>query len=134
VLISATRDYALLWRFESPAANVCAVETRFYTRAPVTSERDRKRFEEAFALQLRVTGDEDFPIQERIQRGLDAGATSELVIGAHEIGVVHLHQTLARLLGGTDLEETTGSATSLGRAETARRAGAADRREGNGSR
>lgn len=100
-LISATRDYALLWRFESPAPNVCTVETRFYTRSPIANDSERKRFDDAFALQLRVTGEEDFPMQEAIQRGLDAGAARELVIGTHEIGVLHLHRTLARLLDGS---------------------------------
>lgn len=102
-LLSATRDYALLWRFESPAPNACTVETRFYTRGPVASGSERKRFEDAFALQLRVTGEEDFPMQEAIQRGLDAGAARELVIGRHEVGVLHLHHTLAHLIDGAPL-------------------------------
>ncbi|MFO0688177.1 MAG: aromatic ring-hydroxylating dioxygenase subunit alpha [Myxococcota bacterium] len=99
-LLSATRDYALLWRFESPEPNRARVETRFYTARPVADERERKRFDDAFALQLRVTGAEDFPMQEKIQRGLDAGAAEELVVGTNEIGVVHLHATLARLIAG----------------------------------
>lgn len=122
-LISATRDYALLWRFESPAPNACSVETRFYTRSPVADDAARKRFDDAFALQLRVTGEEDFPMQEGIQRGLDAGAARELVIGTHEIGVVHLHQTLARMLGGTPLDgagtEANGCADASTRASDA---------------
>lgn len=99
-LLSATRDYALLWRFESPEPSRARVETRFYTARPVTDERERKRFDDSFALQLRVTGAEDFPMQEKIQRGLDAGAAEELVVGTNEIGVVHFHETLARLLAG----------------------------------
>jgi phenylpropionate dioxygenase-like ring-hydroxylating dioxygenase large terminal subunit len=97
-LLSATRDYALLWRFESPEPNRTLVETRFYTARPVADEAERKRFDDAFDLQLRVTGAEDFPMQEKIQRGLDAGAAGELVIGTHEIGVIHFHATLARLM------------------------------------
>lgn len=98
-LLSATRDYALLWRFESPEPNRARVETRFYTARRVADERERKRFDDAFALQLRVTGAEDFPMQERIQRGLDAGAAAELVVGTNEIGVVHFHETLGKLMG-----------------------------------
>jgi phenylpropionate dioxygenase-like ring-hydroxylating dioxygenase large terminal subunit len=97
-LLSATRDQALLWRFESPAPNEARVETRFYTARPVADEAARKRFDEAFELQLRVTGAEDFPMQERIQRGLDADTGRALTIGACEVGVLHLHATLARLL------------------------------------
>jgi phenylpropionate dioxygenase-like ring-hydroxylating dioxygenase large terminal subunit len=97
-LLSATRDYALLWRFESPEPDVCRVDTRFYTARPVVNEAEEKRWRDAFALQLRVTGEEDFPMQEKIQRGLASGAAADLVIGTHEIGVVHLHATLAKLL------------------------------------
>ncbi len=97
-LLSATRDYALLWRFESPEPGVCHVDTRFYTARPVANEAEQKRWQDAFALQLRVTGAEDFPMQEKIQRGLASGAAADLVIGTHEIGVQHLHTTLAKLL------------------------------------
>lgn len=96
-LLSATRDYALLWRFESPEPGVCFVDTRFYTARPVASEAETKRWHEAFALQLRVTGEEDFPLQEKIQKGLASGVADPLEIGRCEIGVQHLHGTLARL-------------------------------------
>lgn len=103
-LLSATRDYAVFWRFESPAPNRARVETRFYTAKPVADESQRERFEEAFELQLRVTGAEDFPMQEKIQHGLDGGAARELVLGAQEIGVLHFHATLARLMAEVDAE------------------------------
>jgi phenylpropionate dioxygenase-like ring-hydroxylating dioxygenase large terminal subunit len=97
-LLSATRDYALLWRFSSSTPNSCDVETHFYTAAPVANDATRKRWHDAFELQLRVTGAEDFPMQEKIQRGLDSGAAPSLVIGTHEIGVIHFHETLAKLI------------------------------------
>ena len=103
-LLSATRDYALLWRFESPAPGLAVVETHFYTARPVASEADRRRYDDAFELQLRVTGSEDFPMQEKIQKGLESGVAPELVIGAHEVGVIHLHETLARLVA--DAQDT----------------------------
>lgn len=103
-LLSATRDYALLWRFESPAPGRTVVETHFYTAHPVASEADRQRFDAAFELQLRVTGSEDFPMQERIQAGLESGVAADLIVGAHEIGVIHLHETLAQLLADTQDE------------------------------
>ncbi len=99
-LLSATRDYALLWRFEAEAPDDCEVETRFYTARPVANDAEQQRWRDAFALQLRVTGEEDFPMQEKIQRGLASGVAPDLAIGTHEIGVVHLHATLARLLAG----------------------------------
>lgn len=97
-LLSATRDYALLWRFSSSTPNTCDVETHFYTAEPVANEALEKRWRDAFELQLRVTGAEDFPMQEKIQRGLDSGAAPSLVIGTHEIGVIHFHETLAKLI------------------------------------
>lgn len=100
-LLSATRDYALLWRFESPEPGACLVDTRFYTARPVANEAEAKRWREAFALQLRVTGEEDFPMQEKIQRGLASGVADPLEIGRCEIGVQHLHTTLARLANET---------------------------------
>ena len=103
-LLSATRDYALLWRFSSSTPNRCDVETHFYTARPVANEASEKRWRDSFELQLRVTGAEDFPMQEKIQHGLDSGAAPSLVIGTHEIGVIHFHETLARLMaaaGGT---------------------------------
>ena len=96
-LLSATRDYALLWRFESPAPGACFVDTRFYTARPVANEAEAERWREALALQLRVTGEEDFPMQEKIQEGLASGVAEPLEIGRCEIAVQHLHRTLARL-------------------------------------
>lgn len=106
VLLSATRDYALLWRFESPEPGACLVETRFYTARPVANEAEAQRWRDALALQLRVTGEEDFPMQEKIQRGLASGLAEPLEIGRCEIGVQHLHETLARLM-----DEAPGDAT-----------------------
>ena len=70
------------------------------TAQPVAGEASEKRWRDAFELQLRVTGAEDFPMQETIQRGLDSGAAPTLVIGTHEVGVIHFHETLARLIPG----------------------------------
>lgn len=121
-LLSATRDYALLWRFSSSTPNTCDVETHFYTARPVSNEASTKRWNDSFELQLRVTGAEDFPMQEKIQRGLDSGAAPFLVIGTHEIGVIHLHETLAQLIAE--------ASTSDGRAGPAGPAGLAEPKPG----
>lgn len=110
-LLSATRDYALLWRFRSSSPNSCDVETRFYTARPVSNEASEKRWNDSFELQLRVTGAEDFPMQEKIQRGLDSGAAPSLVIGTHEIGVIHLHETLARLIAEAPVPDSQATPT-----------------------
>jgi len=97
-LVSHTRDIALLWRFSSPAPDRCDVTTSLYSATPSASVADAARLAEAFELQLRVTGAEDFPIGERIQHGLGSGAVPELVIGRNEPGVIHFHRTLDALL------------------------------------
>jgi nitrite reductase/ring-hydroxylating ferredoxin subunit len=100
-LLSATRHSALLWRFESPAPNLTRVETSLYSAQPDPSEARAQRLREELELQLRVTAQEDFPMQEAIQRGLDAGAVGPSCIGRHEVGVIHLHESLARLMAGS---------------------------------
>jgi phenylpropionate dioxygenase-like ring-hydroxylating dioxygenase large terminal subunit len=97
-LVSHTRDIALLWRFSSPSPGCCDVATSFYSARACADEADAARLREAFDLQLRVTGAEDFPMGERIQGALDAGAVPELNLGRNEVGVIHFHRTLDALL------------------------------------
>jgi phenylpropionate dioxygenase-like ring-hydroxylating dioxygenase large terminal subunit len=97
-LLSHTRDIALLWRFSSPAPGRCEVVTSFYSAAPCETAADAARLREAFDLQLRVTGAEDFPMGERVQASLDSGAASELHFGRHEVAAIHFHRTLDALL------------------------------------
>jgi hypothetical protein len=97
-LVSHTRDIALLWRFSSPAPDRCDVTTSLYSATASASAADAARLAEAFELQLRVTGAEDFPMAERIQHALDSGAVPELVLGRNEAGVIHFHRTLDALL------------------------------------
>jgi phenylpropionate dioxygenase-like ring-hydroxylating dioxygenase large terminal subunit len=97
-LLSHTRDIVLLWSFSSPSPDRCDVTTSLYSAQAPRSDADAARLAEAFALQLRVTGAEDFPMGERIQRSLDSGALPELVLGRNEVGVIHFHRTLAALL------------------------------------
>ncbi len=80
-LISYTRDYLLLWHFSSPEPGACDARTTLYSASPARSTEDEARFSQAFDLQLRVTGEEDFPMQEQIQRNLDSGAIPGLVYG-----------------------------------------------------
>ena len=97
-LISYTRDYVLLWRFESPAPGICDARTTLYSATPIDTPEQEKRLGEAFDLQMRVTGDEDFPQQERIQSVIDSGALETLVFGRHEVAPIHFHRTPTRLV------------------------------------
>ena len=101
-LLSTTRDELLLWRFSSPEPERCVALTSFYSARPPGSQAERERHAAAFELQLRVTGAEDFPMQESVQAGLDAGATRELLFGRNEVAVIHFHRALRELLAGAD--------------------------------
>ena len=45
-------------------------------------------------LLLRVTGTEDFPLMEKIQRSLDSGAVPDVVYGRNEPALVYLHRAI----------------------------------------
>jgi len=98
VLLTYTRDYVLLWRFTSSRPNHCDIRTSLYSREPATSDAQRERLTKAFDLQMRVTGSEDFPAQERVQRVLDSGALPEVILGRNEVATLHFHDTLAQAL------------------------------------
>jgi len=97
-LISHTRDYLLMWRFTSPEPGLCEARTTLYSASPVESPEHEKRLGEAFDLQLRVTGDEDFPMQEKIQSVLDSRAVPEVVYGRNEVATIHFHRTLQTII------------------------------------
>jgi phenylpropionate dioxygenase-like ring-hydroxylating dioxygenase large terminal subunit len=98
-LLSYTRDYVLRWSFVSPEPNRCNVTTSLFSREPAHTAEQRERLDAAFDLQLRVTGAEDFPAQQRIQSVLDSGALPEVVVAANEVAVVAFHRALDELLG-----------------------------------
>jgi phenylpropionate dioxygenase-like ring-hydroxylating dioxygenase large terminal subunit len=97
-LISHTRDYLLLWRFSSPEPGSCEARTTLYAASPIESAADEKRLGNAFDLQMRVTGAEDFPMQERIQSVLASGAIPELVYGRNEVATIHFHRALQAIM------------------------------------
>ncbi|MBW2423509.1 MAG: aromatic ring-hydroxylating dioxygenase subunit alpha [Deltaproteobacteria bacterium] len=97
-LISHTRDYLLLWHFTSPEPGLCDVRTTFYSSTPVGTPEERERLDKAFDLQLRVTGAEDFPMQEEIQSVIASGAIPELVYGANEVATIHFHRALQEII------------------------------------
>ncbi len=93
-LISHTRDYLLIWHFSSPEPGRCEARTTLYSASPVETPKNKKRLGNAFDLQLRVTGAEDFPMQEQIQSVLDSGAFPEIVYGRNEVATIHFHRAL----------------------------------------
>lgn len=101
-LFSATRDYILLWRFFSPAPGRTEIATSLYSAAPIDSEAKRERLSKAFDGQMEIAGSEDFPLQEEIQRGLEAGLLEEVVFGRNEAAAIHFHRSLAEQMTAAD--------------------------------
>ncbi len=97
-LFSHTRDYLLLWRFESPRPDRAEVTTSLYVREPVDSEANRSRLSKAFDGQMQIAGAEDFPLQEKIQVGLESGEQAEVVFGRNEVAAIACQAGLEVLL------------------------------------
>ncbi len=114
-LISHTRDYLLLWRFYSPEPNRCEVVTSLYSAGPVEEAETRSRLAKAFDGQMKIAGAEDFPLQEKIQRGLDSGALSDIVFGRNEVAALAFQQGLDDALGLGDSLSLGDSMDRIGR-------------------
>ncbi len=97
-LLSYTRDYLLLWRFFSPQPNRCDIITSLYSATAIGSAEATQRLGKAFDGQMRISGTEDFPLQEKIQRGLDSGALPEIIFGRNEVAAIAFQRGLEELL------------------------------------
>jgi len=97
-LLTTTRYSSLLWRFEPLDTDRTRVTTSLYAKRAGDHESRNDRLAEEFALQLRVTAQEDFPQQVKVQGSLASGALPNAVMGRHEGAVIHFHETLAGLL------------------------------------
>lgn len=98
-LISYTRDYLLLWRFYSPRPNRSEIVTSLYSAGPIGTDETRSRLAKAFDGQMQIAGTEDFPLQEKIQRGLDSGALEEVVFGRNEVAARAFQEALDASMG-----------------------------------
>jgi hypothetical protein len=47
---------------------------------------------------MQIAGGEDFPLQEKIQQGLDSGTLPEVVFGRNEVAAIRFHEGLASIL------------------------------------
>ena len=88
-------DHVETWRIEPIDVRTSHLTTTIYAPTEPTSERARGYFVKNLDLLLQVTGTEDFPLMEKIQANLDAGALPELVYGRIEPPLIHYHQAVA---------------------------------------
>ena len=87
-------DHLELWRLEPLDVRRTRVSTSvFADRGPV-DERTQRYLRRNLDLLLQVTGGEDFPLMEQIQRNLDSGALPEVVYGRIEPALVHFHESI----------------------------------------
>jgi phenylpropionate dioxygenase-like ring-hydroxylating dioxygenase large terminal subunit len=97
-LFSYTRDYILVWRFYSPVPGRTEVSTSLYAALPIETEDMHSRLSKALGGQMRIAGAEDFPLQEEIQRGLESGASPEIVFGRNEVAAIAFQRSIDRCL------------------------------------
>jgi len=97
-LVTSTRHSSLLWRFEPLQADRTRVTTSLYAKQAAGKAPRPDRLAEEFSMQLRVTSQEDFPQQVKVQTSLASGALPNVVMGRHEGAGIHFHTALADLL------------------------------------
>lgn len=85
-------DHVEVWNIEPLGVGRSRLTTSLYAPAPPQSERSRNYFVKNLDLLVHVTGNEDFPMMEEIQRNLASGALDEVVYGRIEPPLVHFHR------------------------------------------
>lgn len=91
-------DHIEVWRFEPIDVRTTKATTSIYAPAPPHSDKAKNYFVKNLDLLLQVTGTEDFPTMEQIQRNLDSGAMPELVYGRNEPPLIHFHTQLNQIV------------------------------------
>lgn len=87
-------DHVEVWRVVPIDVDTTRVATSLFAPEPPADERTMQRWTKNLDILLNVTGTEDFPVMEGIQRNLASGALPELVYGRIEPALVHLHTAI----------------------------------------
>jgi len=98
VVLTHQIDHVELWRAEPISPGRTLVSTSLYAPEPPHTEAAKRHWKKNLDLLLHVTETEDFPLMERIYRGLASGAVRELIYGKIEPALVHYHRALDCLL------------------------------------
>lgn len=91
-------DHVEVWRVEPLTVDTCRTVTSIYAPSEPATEKARNYFLKNLDLLLAVTGTEDFPLMESIQKSLASGALPEIVYGRNEPPLIHLHQSINQAL------------------------------------
>jgi phenylpropionate dioxygenase-like ring-hydroxylating dioxygenase large terminal subunit len=89
-------DHLEVWNIEPLDVDRSRLTTSVYAPTEPHSEKSRDYFVKNLDLLLSVTGTEDFPLMEQIQRNLASGALDRLVYGRIEQPLVHFHTEVNR--------------------------------------
>jgi phenylpropionate dioxygenase-like ring-hydroxylating dioxygenase large terminal subunit len=87
-------DHIEIWRITPIDVDHVSVATSIYAPEAPATEKSRGYWKRNLDVLLNVTGTEDFPLMEDIQRNLASGAMPELVYGRIEPALVHLHRCI----------------------------------------
>lgn len=91
-------DHVEVWNIEPLDVGRCRLTTSVYAPTEPHSEASRDYFVKNLELLLHVTGTEDFPLVEEIQRNLASGAMDQLVYGKIEPALAHFHSEINKAI------------------------------------
>lgn len=86
-------DHVETWRVTPIDVRTTEVTTGIFAPDP-PDDRARRYWIKNLDLLLQVTGTEDFPLMEKIQRSLDSSAVPDVVYGRNEPALVYLHRAI----------------------------------------
>lgn len=91
-------DHLALYQFHPLAPDLTTSVLTLYTPAPITDEQTAQHYRRTLELHERVSGGEDFRLQEHVHRSLRSGVIDHVTIGRNEPAVIAFHQSLDDLL------------------------------------
>ncbi len=102
VLIVHQLDHVEVWRIDPQSVATTRATVSIFAPSEPESEGSRQYFVKNLELLLDVTGAEDFPMMEQIQKNLESGAIPQLVYGRIEPPLLHFHRAVNELLASAD--------------------------------
>lgn len=91
-------DHVETWRVEPIDVRTCHLTASLFAPTEPTTDKARAYWRKNMDLLVGVTGTEDFPVMEQIQRNLECGAVTEVVYGRNEPPLIHFHRAVDELV------------------------------------
>ncbi len=91
-------DHVEVWNVEPLAVDRTRVTASLYAPTEPATEKARNYFVKNLDLLVQVTGTEDFPVMEEIQKNLASGALPQLVYGRIEPPLIHFHTVIDEIV------------------------------------